>query len=291
MALKHVRAAQMNAKTSDPLGRLILLVIATDIGYNGEPAYPSLSTIAARAGCHRNSAHNWVKRLVEAGDLIAERDGRQTRYTLGCDDSADTGGVIVTSRDVIVTSPCDDSESSQGATVTPQDVTITPQSVTIDSEQSSQAPPKSSQADGQSSQETGAIVTSWDVTQGNKYLEGIIEGVLRAHRPSNAGSKNGGYRVTVRSGGESRVTTLADVDTQTEAEAVVQFERFVCTGISPTELPPRSLAALRMMAGPSADDRQAGLLWNRIRYDNSAAMPRWKREFAANWRKAGRAYA
>lgn len=85
MALRHVRAVQEQASTRDSVGLMILTVIATDIGYNGEPAYTSMRRIADRGGCHYNTVHSWIPKLIESGDLVAERRGRSNYYTLGFD--------------------------------------------------------------------------------------------------------------------------------------------------------------------------------------------------------------
>lgn len=82
MALQHARAAQKGAITTDPLGRLILVTIAMDIGYQGQDSYPSYRTIAQRVHCHYNTVAHWVGKLAEAGDLIVRKEGKFQYYNV-----------------------------------------------------------------------------------------------------------------------------------------------------------------------------------------------------------------
>jgi len=82
MALKHARAVQQHAITTDSLGRFILHTIALDIGHNDQDAYPSYRTIAERVGCHYNSVSSWVKRLEECGDLTIKKEGKRQFYNI-----------------------------------------------------------------------------------------------------------------------------------------------------------------------------------------------------------------
>lgn len=88
MALRHVRAVQKNTKLDDPIARSIIQVIATDIGFDDSPAYPSYRTIAARAGCHYNTVADKVRALCDNGDLIVTKEGKYNYYSLPypCDD-------------------------------------------------------------------------------------------------------------------------------------------------------------------------------------------------------------
>lgn len=81
MALRHVRGAQKR-DVSDPIAKSILQVIATDIGHDDQPAYPSYRTIAERAGCHFNTVGDKVRELEEEGHLAVEKKGRRNYYNL-----------------------------------------------------------------------------------------------------------------------------------------------------------------------------------------------------------------
>lgn len=82
MALRHARAAQKYATTTDSTGRAILVTIAMDIGHNDQPSYPSYRTIAERVGCHYNTVSSWVKQLAECGDLVVIKDGKRQKYSI-----------------------------------------------------------------------------------------------------------------------------------------------------------------------------------------------------------------
>ena len=82
MALKHVRAVQSQAITTEPMGRAILTTIAIDIGHRGQPSFPSYRTIADRVGCHYNTVSSWVKQLEESGDLVITKDGKRQKYSI-----------------------------------------------------------------------------------------------------------------------------------------------------------------------------------------------------------------
>lgn len=80
MAIRHVRAAQRYAQTTEPAGRAILAAIMQDVGWQGQPARPTRETLAERTGYHPNSVGSWVKRLAAAGDLVLIEVGRHYEY-------------------------------------------------------------------------------------------------------------------------------------------------------------------------------------------------------------------
>lgn len=89
MSLKHLRQAQAIAKEADldSISRAVLYDIATDIGHDGRPSFPSFDTISERTGYHKNTVAGRVKSLKEAGLLIVTKRGRGNQYTLPeCDD-------------------------------------------------------------------------------------------------------------------------------------------------------------------------------------------------------------
>lgn len=82
MALIHVRAVQERTKLTDPIARSIIQVIATDIGFDGSPAFTSYRRIAERAGCHYNTVADRVQALMDSGDLVVTREGKRNYYQL-----------------------------------------------------------------------------------------------------------------------------------------------------------------------------------------------------------------
>ncbi len=83
MAINHVRAVQERiGDYEDRMDFCIMQVIATDIGEQNEPAYPSLRNIASRSGCHYNTASTRITKLVEDKHLLREKKGKYTYYTL-----------------------------------------------------------------------------------------------------------------------------------------------------------------------------------------------------------------
>lgn len=89
MALRHVRAVQERTRLDDPIARSIIQVIATDIGHDDSPAYPSYRTIAVRAGCHYNTVADRIKALCDNGDLVVTKRGKYNYYSLpyACDNA------------------------------------------------------------------------------------------------------------------------------------------------------------------------------------------------------------
>lgn len=102
MASRHVRAVQRRHAEYDDTEFRIMQVIATDIGEDDKPAFPSYREIASRTGVHYNTVMARVQALVEAGKLQTERSGRYMQYslpfevearpqtmTMDCDDDCD----------------------------------------------------------------------------------------------------------------------------------------------------------------------------------------------------------
>lgn len=81
-----MEAVQDHSKVTDPTGLTILLAIARFTGPNGEPAWPSVRTIADVAHCNKDTVTRWVHALEEMGELTTRKEGagRGTRmyYTI-----------------------------------------------------------------------------------------------------------------------------------------------------------------------------------------------------------------
>lgn len=80
MSFQAIQSVRDNSKVTDQSGRLILMVIASycnpDGTMNGLKNPPSIETIAAGAGCHKNTVLNWLPKLEELNELAIERTGK-----------------------------------------------------------------------------------------------------------------------------------------------------------------------------------------------------------------------
>lgn len=77
-----VQAVQERTVLDDPITHSVLQIIKNFMGSNGEPACLSLRTIAARAGCHYNTAAHRIKTLCANGDLIVTNKGKRVFYSI-----------------------------------------------------------------------------------------------------------------------------------------------------------------------------------------------------------------
>lgn len=82
MAEQHVRALQKRRSEFEDSDFQLLLVIATDMGRNDEPARTSQRTIADRAGCHHNTVSGRIKNLAGRGVVGVIKHGRQYFHTV-----------------------------------------------------------------------------------------------------------------------------------------------------------------------------------------------------------------
>ena len=81
MAERHVRHVE---KTSAARGRHfgVLKRVALDIGWNDEPCYTSIRTIAAAERCSPNTVAASIRWAAENGELIVNRVGQRNYYSL-----------------------------------------------------------------------------------------------------------------------------------------------------------------------------------------------------------------
>ena len=98
MAFRHIRAAQKQT-VADNIAKQILVEIASYIGNDDQPAYPSYRTLAESTEVHYNTVASKVSYLEERGFLIVTKDGRKNKYTLGFDCDNDDGGLSHTDYD------------------------------------------------------------------------------------------------------------------------------------------------------------------------------------------------
>lgn len=82
MTERHARTVQRYSTIEEDDVRHVLEIIALDIGRDDSPAHTSLRKIAARARRSVNKVRELVDLAVESGELIRQKEGKYTLYSL-----------------------------------------------------------------------------------------------------------------------------------------------------------------------------------------------------------------
>ncbi len=116
MSEKHVRLVWDNSKAKGN-ARAVLCAIATDIGFNDEPSFTGVRTLASRVGVHYNTVSSCIKKLEESGELIVKRGekGKGNRYSIPW--QCDSVGESVTNGDEEVSQKASQLDSRSVTTV------------------------------------------------------------------------------------------------------------------------------------------------------------------------------